>query len=85
MSHLILSIYCSCLFNYLFELSEDYTGCTPSYDGWVANSVLLLARLHVYHHCTITSVMQGIFRVRLTSHCVAQGVLFALHVVDTGH
>ena len=26
--------------------------------------------------------MQGIFAASLTSHCVAQGVLFALHVVD---
>ena len=30
----------------------------------------------------ITSVMLGIFRASLTLHCVAQGVLFTLHVVD---
>ena len=31
---------------------------------------------------TFTTVMQGIFGANLTLHCVAQGALFALPVVD---
>ena len=57
-------------------LAPSYTKFTLTFT--VPRTVLWSA----HSHYRITSVLQGLFRASLTLHCVSQGVLFAVHVVD---